>query len=103
MIFTPASIVFAIVAATLAICYAVFVELHARQTEFVLEPHHEARLIELDRQAIERAYVQQITFLFQQWMKDETDQPERAVRGTNQARSAYGRAMTAIERREKAK
>lgn len=94
---------FVSLAALAAVCYAVLVELRARTTEFVLEPQHEARLIELDRQAIERAYVQQITFLFQQWMKDESEQPERAMRGANQARSAYGRAMSAIEKREKAK
>ena len=64
---------------------------------------HEARLIQLDRQAIEQAYVQQITFLFQQWMKDHTDQPERALRGARSARSAYSRAMASIEQREKAK
>lgn len=68
---------------------------------FVAPPQYESRLIELDRAAIEKAYVQQVVFLFQQWMKDDTDQPRRATRGINHAKDAYIRGLREIERREK--
>ena len=67
---------------------------------FVVPPHHEARLIELDRQAIERAYVAYVQSLFSVWMKDSAGQPERAARGVQQARRAYVGSIRAIEQRE---
>jgi hypothetical protein len=69
--------------------------------DFISPPQYESRLIELDRAAIEKAYMQQITFLFQQWMKDDTDQPRRAKRGINHAKDAYIRGLKQIELREK--
>lgn len=68
---------------------------------FIAPPQYESRLIELDRQAIEHAYIQQVVFLFQQWMKDDTDQPRRAIRGINHAKDAYIRGLREVERREK--
>jgi hypothetical protein len=75
------------------------------------EPRHEPlppqtspfdrRIIDLEREAIDEAFRQQITHLFFTWMKDDSGQPERALKGTRQARKAYISAMTAIDIREK--
>jgi hypothetical protein len=67
--------------------------------ELVVPPEFEKRILELDRMAIETAYSQQVTHLFETWMRDPAGQPERALRGVNQARKAYVESMTAIERR----
>lgn len=101
MIFNPVFVLIASVAAALAIAYAVYTESRAHITDFKFEPHQDARLLILDRQAIEQAYMQQVVYLFQQWMKDETQQPERAMRGVKNARNAYGHAIAALEKREK--
>jgi hypothetical protein len=60
---------------------------------------YEDRLLELDREAADQAYREQIMHLFQTWMKDERDQPMRALTGARQARSAYERVVNAIEER----
>jgi hypothetical protein len=65
----------------------------------VAYPQHEARLIELDREAIDAAYRQQVMNLYFSWMKDPTIQPARALAGVNRARAAYVLSMDAIERR----
>lgn len=62
---------------------------------------YEARLIVLDREAIDNAYRSKLEQLFSVWLKDDTDQPARAITGANQARRAYTGAMHEIERREK--
>jgi hypothetical protein len=62
---------------------------------------YEKRIVELDRAAIDNAYSNQITHLFQTWMKDDQDQPRRALTGAKQARSAYERTMDAVVEREK--
>ena len=67
---------------------------------FVIPPHHEKRLLELERAAIEDAYQRQVRMLFLNWMKDEAGQPERAARGVLQARRAYVDSMRSIEARE---
>lgn len=101
MIFTPASIAIATVLVIAAIGYAVFSESQAQVPPPL--PKYDTRLIELDRQAVERAYSQQAVHLFQQWMKDDTRQPERMTQGLIQARSAYSQAMERIEERERVK
>jgi hypothetical protein len=67
----------------------------------VAYPPHEARLLTLEREAVEAAFRQQITTLYLSWMKDETGQPGRALRGARQARRAYAEIMDAIDRRER--
>lgn len=62
---------------------------------------YDARLDELDREAIEQAYRNQITHLFQTWMKDGQGQPRRALIGTRQARKAYIDSMTELDGRSK--
>jgi hypothetical protein len=61
----------------------------------------EKRLLELDRDAADQAYREQIMHLFQTWMRDEREQPLRATTGARQARSAYERVINAIEERER--
>jgi broad specificity phosphatase PhoE len=62
---------------------------------------YEKRLLEIDRAAVDQAYHDQILHLFQTWMKDESEQPLRAAKGARQARSAYERAVGAIEERDR--
>ena len=56
-------------------------------------------LVELDRIALDSAYTDQLHHLFLNWMKDDSGQPDRAVRGAQQARRAYILVRTAIEER----
>jgi hypothetical protein len=100
VIFTPLTIAFAFVAIVLALGYAVYAEMSAQAIDtYVTPPHHEARLIELDREAIEAAYRQHVQSVFATWMKDDTGQPGRAVRGVRIARKAYVDSMINIEER----
>jgi hypothetical protein len=62
---------------------------------------YEERLTQLDREAIEEAYKKHINTLFEYWVKDQAQQPARAIRGATAARSAFTRSMNAIEQREK--
>jgi hypothetical protein len=62
---------------------------------------YEKRLLELDRDAADQAYREQIQHLFAIWMKDDSGQPLRAATGARQARSAYERLTEAIEERER--
>jgi len=60
----------------------------------------DVHILELDKIALDRAYQTQIEHVFGVWMRDESNQPERATRGVRQARRAYIEAMTRIEARE---
>lgn len=62
---------------------------------------YEARLIVLDREAMDNAYRNKLEQLFSVWLKDDSDQPARAITGANQARKAYTAAMNEIERRQR--
>lgn len=62
---------------------------------------YEARLLALEREAVDNSYRSKIEQLISVWLKDETGQPARAVTGANQARKAYAGAMAEIERRER--
>jgi len=62
---------------------------------------YDAHILQLDREAIEAAYREQVVHLFAVWMKDGAGQPGRAATGTRQARAAYIAAMTEIEKRER--
>lgn len=70
------------------------------------EPHtvpysaYEERLIQLDREAIEHAYVEHVKKLFGLWVVDPAEQPQRAVRGARAARNAFDRAMAETDKRE---
>jgi Zn-dependent protease with chaperone function len=66
-----------------------------------IDPRHERKFIDLDRAAIEEAYRDQIQHLFEVWMKDDSGQPARAVKGARQARKAFADSMDAIDERER--
>ena len=91
-----------------AILIAVLVTLPALYSALG-EPHipepppskHDARMFELDREAVDEAYRQQLTHLFLVWMKDGSGQPDRAVTGARKARHAYIAVLNEIERRER--
>ena len=70
----------------------------AQQT--LLSSKFDARLIALDKEALDEAYKSRVLHLFEVWMKDETGQPGRATVGVRQARRAYIEAMTKVEERE---
>ena len=58
-------------------------------------------IIELDKQALDEAYIQKIKHLFDVWVRDyESAHPERAMKGAAQARRAYVQIREAIEIRE---
>jgi hypothetical protein len=61
---------------------------------------YEAKLLELERAAIDDAFRAKITQLWTVWMSDDRGQPARAVNGATQARKAYIASMTEIDRRE---
>src|SRR5262245_18089137 len=92
----------------LAIAYAVMLETRGEEDEAFREkdvptafyPEHEEHLLKIEREAIDLAYKQQLQQLFLVWMKDPTDQPRRAHRGTNIAKEAYVKSMDALNARE---
>jgi hypothetical protein len=61
------------------------------------------RLDQLDTEAIEGAYRDQIMHLFENWMRDPSGQPARAVTGARNARRAFVAAMIEIEKRQNLK
>jgi len=58
------------------------------------------KLLQLDRQALDEAYLKKIEQLFSVWVSDDTGQPERAVKGAAQAKRAYIEAQRALDMRE---
>jgi hypothetical protein len=69
------------------------------QSQEIAQSKWDARLLELDRGALDDAYHSQLQHLFAVWMKDETQQPARFASGLRQARRAYVEAMQRIEQR----
>jgi hypothetical protein len=67
----------------------------------ILSGKYEARFVELEKEATDEAYREQIIRLYGIWLRDETGQPHRALTGARQARSAYARIMDALEKRER--
>jgi hypothetical protein len=61
---------------------------------------YDRQIVDMDRYALQLAYQQQVTHLFEVWMKDDTGQPERAQVGFRKARRAFIHAMKQIEERE---
>jgi hypothetical protein len=62
---------------------------------------YDAKLIALDKQALDEAYRTQLAKLFGVWMGDEHNQPQRAMTGAARARRAYIAVMREIEERER--
>jgi hypothetical protein len=66
----------------------------------LIHSQYDERLDAIDREAIEEAYRTQIMHLFQTWMKDDTNQPQRALVGARRARRVYIDTMTSIKDRK---
>ena len=63
---------------------------------------YDAHLIELDKQALEDAYRDQLKLLFSVWLKDGAGaDATRVTNGLRIARRAYVQAADQLERREK--
>jgi len=60
-------------------------------------PPWDTRILELDLEALDRAYIENSVRLFSVWMKDEHDQPRRMLTGLTRARKAYSEARDGIE------
>lgn len=60
----------------------------------------DARIVTLDKEAIEAAYRDHVQRMYSGWMKDDVGQPTRALTGVRQAQRAYIRSMDAIKQRE---
>ena len=89
-----------IVAASLFLLLVLLRSVEDTVSAQVLPPSKwDARILELDRQALDHAYQTQVEHVFGVWMRDEQGQPERAIRGARQARRAYIEVMTEFERR----
>lgn len=61
---------------------------------------YEARIAELERAAMDEAFKKHMMRLFDVWVTDY-DLPPRVSKGASNARGAYSRAMSAIDKRER--
>jgi len=62
----------------------------------------DAKILELDKQALDEAYIHKLKLLFDVWVREGRDNPERPIKGAAEARRAYVDIMKAIEMREQA-
>jgi|RhiMetdeSRZDD1v2_1073273.scaffolds.fasta_scaffold00784_41 hypothetical protein len=90
-----------IIAALVAAIILMVVEAEGEPAPIGLSPHEET-FTALERQALDQAYVNHMMKLFNIWVTDYSDAPPRAIKGAQNLRSAYTRALAAIEKREKA-
>jgi hypothetical protein len=77
----------------------------AERPHQIVPTKYDARIIELEKEALEDAYKRHIIRLFDIWVTDyrpDASEPPRAVKGAINGRAAYARAMEGIEKREKA-
>ena len=61
----------------------------------------DARMIELDREALDEAYKDVITHLFEVFVRGDADQPGRTIIGGAKARRSYIQVREALDRRER--
>lgn|SRR5262245_13375750 len=59
------------------------------------------KILELDKKALDEAYIMKIKLLFDVWVREGRENPERPVKGAAEARRAYQQISEAIETREK--
>jgi hypothetical protein len=89
-------------AATVGLALMLLAVLHTEgQERREVKSPYEERFIELDRKATEAAYLDHIQKLFNVWITDYSDLPPKALKGAQNARSAYARAMSSIDKRER--
>jgi hypothetical protein len=58
-------------------------------------------LLQVDKEALELAYKDQLKLLFSVWLKDDITTVHRINNGLRNARSAYAHAVEQLERRER--
>jgi hypothetical protein len=77
-------------------------EAGAREEDVPMEKD-EAHILALDREALDKAYMQHIGLVFGVWMKDPNDpnSVHRAGNGARNARKGYAISRTKIEERER--
>ena len=66
----------------------------------IRQPSMTKHMLALQRKALDEAYVENLKHLFSVWMKDSTDQPQRAINGAKKARDAYLKVAEAIDKRD---
>jgi len=59
------------------------------------------KMLDLDREAIDRAYVNKIGQLYDVWVREGREHPERPVKGAAEAKRAYTAIQDTIEQRQK--
>jgi hypothetical protein len=69
------------------------------QAQAVVPTKWDDRMIDLDKQALDQAYVAQMAHVFGIWIKDGVGDPARARVGFSNARKGYTAAMNEVERR----
>jgi len=62
----------------------------------------DAKILELDRQALDEAYVSKVKQLFDVFVREGIEHPERPMKGAAQARRAFIDLQRAFEMREQA-
>jgi len=67
---------------------------------YTSRPEWDARMIELDRQALEQAYQQHLILVWTNWLKD-AGPPTRHQVGFKRARDGFIASMIEIEKRER--
>jgi len=92
-------VIYALVFLALLVAWYIYFSTAEGEEQPLPPSAYDARIAELDRAAIETAYQNQITHLFENWMKDDTGQPKRAVTGAIKARKAFVGAMSAVDRK----
>jgi hypothetical protein len=70
------------------------------QTPPLLPTKYDARMLELDKLALDDAYRKQLGLLFSVWLQDNPADVSRITRGLNNARRAYIVAADKIAQRE---
>lgn len=97
-------ILIAILVLVLLFLWLVFVldEQEAAAAEPVQISKYEARILQLEQEALDEAFKKHLIRLYDIWVTDYTpEMPPRAIKGAHNARDAYERYMMAVERRKK--
>src|SRR5262245_10164500 len=93
----------AVVAAILLLL--VLVEADARSQSLVLQlppSKWDGKILELDRQALDEAYIAKMKQLYDVYVREGREYPERPVKGASEARRAYIEISKAFEIRQRA-
>lgn len=97
-------IALAVGAVTIIITLLLLAVLETSSAPAPLQPEtlsrYERRIIELDKQAVDQAYITHAANVFGIWIKDGVADPSRAKVGFANARKGYDAAMMAIVTRE---